>query len=228
MSGRSTERISRSTEARSAPWWATTAPASRAWSRSCRAPTGPTRVRSGSTARPVAFGSPAAAQALGIATVYQDLALAADLTPFENLFLGREEMRPGLLRPARVRRPGRHAAPRHRAIRPPRGAASLGRRARLLPVGRPAPIGRHRARRPVGRPGDLHGRAHRGARRGPDRPRDRPHPSGPRPGDRGRAHQPQHAPGARRGGQDSRSCASAGGWRASRPGMPASSASSPR
>ena len=47
--------------------------------------------------RPVAFGSPSAAQALGIATVYQDLALAADLTPFENLFLGREEMRPGLL-----------------------------------------------------------------------------------------------------------------------------------
>ncbi len=45
----------------------------------------------------VAFHSPAAAQALGIATVYQDLALASELTPYENLFLGREEMRPGLL-----------------------------------------------------------------------------------------------------------------------------------
>ena len=41
--------------------------------------------------------SPASAQARGIATVYQDLALAAELTPFENLFLGREAMRGGLL-----------------------------------------------------------------------------------------------------------------------------------
>ena len=40
--------------------------------------------------QPVAFNSPTAAQAKGIATVYQDLALAAELTPFENLFLGRE------------------------------------------------------------------------------------------------------------------------------------------
>jgi simple sugar transport system ATP-binding protein len=47
--------------------------------------------------QPVAFDSPSAAQAKGIATVYQDLALAAELTPFENLFLGREEMRPGVL-----------------------------------------------------------------------------------------------------------------------------------
>lgn len=47
--------------------------------------------------RRVSFASPTAAQAYGIATVYQDLALAAELTPFENLFLGREEMRPGLL-----------------------------------------------------------------------------------------------------------------------------------
>ncbi len=47
--------------------------------------------------QPVAFDSPSAAQGHGIATVYQDLALAAELAPFENLFLGREEMRPGLL-----------------------------------------------------------------------------------------------------------------------------------
>jgi simple sugar transport system ATP-binding protein len=47
--------------------------------------------------RPVTFDSPTAAQSHGIATVYQDLALAPELTPFENLFLGREEMRPGLL-----------------------------------------------------------------------------------------------------------------------------------
>ena len=43
------------------------------------------------------FSSPADAQAVGIATVYQDLALAPSLTPGENLYLGREIMRPGLL-----------------------------------------------------------------------------------------------------------------------------------
>ncbi len=47
--------------------------------------------------RPIAFHSPLDAQAAGIATVYQDLALAPDLTPAENLFLGREIKMPGLL-----------------------------------------------------------------------------------------------------------------------------------
>lgn len=47
--------------------------------------------------QPVSFDSPASAQRRGIVTVYQDLALAPELTPFENLFLGREEVLPGLL-----------------------------------------------------------------------------------------------------------------------------------
>jgi simple sugar transport system ATP-binding protein len=47
--------------------------------------------------KPIAFNSPNDAQAHGVATVYQDLALAADLPPFENLFLGREIVLPGLL-----------------------------------------------------------------------------------------------------------------------------------
>ena len=47
--------------------------------------------------KPVAFSDPADAQAHGIATVYQDLALAPELTPADNLFLGREQMRSGLL-----------------------------------------------------------------------------------------------------------------------------------
>ncbi len=47
--------------------------------------------------QPVSFDSPLAAQQRGIATVYQDLALAAELAPFENMFLGREELRGGLL-----------------------------------------------------------------------------------------------------------------------------------
>jgi D-xylose transport system ATP-binding protein len=40
--------------------------------------------------RPVSIPSPKAASALGIATVYQDLALCDNLTVVENLFLGRE------------------------------------------------------------------------------------------------------------------------------------------
>jgi D-xylose transport system ATP-binding protein len=46
--------------------------------------------------RPVRITSPADAQELGIATVYQDLALCENLNVVENLFLGRE-LRPGRL-----------------------------------------------------------------------------------------------------------------------------------
>jgi D-xylose transport system ATP-binding protein len=42
----------------------------------------------------VALGSPGAAARLGIATVYQDLALCDNLDVVENLFLGREERSP--------------------------------------------------------------------------------------------------------------------------------------
>jgi simple sugar transport system ATP-binding protein len=45
----------------------------------------------------VSLSSPTVAQQLGIATVYQDLALAPELAASENLFLGREILRPGLL-----------------------------------------------------------------------------------------------------------------------------------
>ena len=47
--------------------------------------------------RPVAIANPVAARQLGIETVYQDLALAPDLESSANLFLGREELRPGVL-----------------------------------------------------------------------------------------------------------------------------------
>ncbi|HEU5470070.1 MAG TPA: ATP-binding cassette domain-containing protein [Actinophytocola sp.] len=46
---------------------------------------------------PVWFSSPTAARRAGIETVYQDLAVAPDLDPAANLFLGRELYRPGLL-----------------------------------------------------------------------------------------------------------------------------------
>lgn len=45
--------------------------------------------------RQVAFDSARAAQAAGVEMVYQDLALAPDLTVAENVFLGRELPRPG-------------------------------------------------------------------------------------------------------------------------------------
>jgi simple sugar transport system ATP-binding protein len=47
--------------------------------------------------RPVVIHSPLDARRMGVETVYQDLALAEDLDPAANLFLGREVMRPGLL-----------------------------------------------------------------------------------------------------------------------------------
>jgi D-xylose transport system ATP-binding protein len=45
--------------------------------------------------RPVAIGGPASATALGIATVYQDLALCDNLDVVANLFLGQEEILSG-------------------------------------------------------------------------------------------------------------------------------------
>jgi simple sugar transport system ATP-binding protein len=47
--------------------------------------------------RAVHIGSPSAAQRLGIETVYQDLALAPDLDGAANIYLGREQLRPGVL-----------------------------------------------------------------------------------------------------------------------------------
>ena len=47
--------------------------------------------------RQVEIPNPVAARELGIETVYQDLALAPELDPAANLFLGRELLRPGLL-----------------------------------------------------------------------------------------------------------------------------------
>lgn len=45
----------------------------------------------------VQLANPAQANALGIETVYQDLALAPHLNPVQNMFLGRELPRPGIL-----------------------------------------------------------------------------------------------------------------------------------
>ena len=47
--------------------------------------------------RPVDIHTPQQARAIGIETVYQDLALAAEIDPAANMFLGREIMRAGAL-----------------------------------------------------------------------------------------------------------------------------------
>jgi simple sugar transport system ATP-binding protein len=47
--------------------------------------------------RPVTIDTPVAARALGIETVYQDLALAPELDPAANVFLGREVLQKGPL-----------------------------------------------------------------------------------------------------------------------------------
>lgn len=45
---------------------------------------------------PIQLDSPKNAQELGMETVFQDLALAPHLSPVQNMYLGREIMRPGL------------------------------------------------------------------------------------------------------------------------------------
>ncbi|GAB2557884.1 ATP-binding cassette domain-containing protein [Leucobacter ruminantium] len=46
--------------------------------------------------RPVELSQPSQASALGIETVYQDLALAPHLDPVQNMYLGREVKQPGI------------------------------------------------------------------------------------------------------------------------------------
>ena len=46
---------------------------------------------------PITFASPTHARDCGIETVYQDLALAPDLGPAENAYIGRELLKPGFL-----------------------------------------------------------------------------------------------------------------------------------
>ena len=92
-----TERTSPSSRARSSPWWATTARASRRWSRRS---SGVHPADSGEIlfeGRPVVIQTPQQARDIGIETVYQDLALAAEIDPAANMFLGREILRAGPL-----------------------------------------------------------------------------------------------------------------------------------
>ena len=84
---------SRSTPARSSRSWVTTAPARARWSRSSAASTSPTAARSGWARRRSTHLTPPTARALGIETVYQDLALCDNLGSIANVVLGQEPTR---------------------------------------------------------------------------------------------------------------------------------------
>ncbi len=76
---------------------------------------------------PVVLGTPDAAISLGISTIYQELDLVAGLSVAENLFLGHEKSRAGLLRRKDTRRAARALLARlgHEEIRADREVGTL-------------------------------------------------------------------------------------------------------
>ena len=116
----------------------------------------------------VTIHTPQDATDLGIATVYQDLALCDNLDVVANLFLGREEISSGLGRATYRLERGGHGAPLPRAAGEPGGDDPERPLGGGRHVGRPAPAGRRRALA-AGRPQARHARrAHRRAGRAPD------------------------------------------------------------
>jgi ribose transport system ATP-binding protein len=75
----------------------------------------------------VRLGSPQAAMSLGIATIYQELDLVSGLTVADNIFLGREQSRFGLTRPAAASKAASRLLARlgHPEIRPGAEVGSL-------------------------------------------------------------------------------------------------------
>ena len=145
------------------------------------------RARSRSTARPVSVSSPAEAQHLGIATVFQDLALCDNLDVVANLFLGRELQHGRRPRRGEMEQRSPGALLRQLSRQDPLGA-DPGRQ----PLRRPAPDRRHRplaARRAQGRHAR---RADRRARRRPDRRGAQPRRAAARARPRRHPDQPQH------------------------------------
>ena len=115
-------------------------------------------------AREVRIASPLEARALGIETVYQDLAVVPHMDVEANLFLGREitgtRWWKSLAAATRRRCGGGDGA--HRLVA---GGADLGPPAGGIAVGRPAPERRGRPRHLLGAQDGHHGRAHGRARR---------------------------------------------------------------
>ena len=104
-----TTSTSGSIPVRSPRWSATTAQASRRWSRRSPAsiPSIPAPTCSRASRSPCI--SPNDVSALGVEVVYQDLALCDNLDIVENMFLGRELKRPGMLDEARMETMAREA-----------------------------------------------------------------------------------------------------------------------
>ena len=122
------------------------------------------RARSSSTASPVDLHTPRDAARLGIEVVYQDLALCDNLDIVQNMFLGREETRVGMLDEGRMeKRRVRHAA------RPVGAHREVGAAEGLVALRRPAPDRRDRPRRAEEGHGGHPRRADRRARRRADR-----------------------------------------------------------
>ena len=117
----------------------------------------------------VRVGSPAEAQQLGIATVFQDLALCDNLDVVANLYLGRELRKGGLLDEVEMERSSwellRQLSAKIPSVRIPVASLSGGQRQTVA-------IARSAARPAQGRDA---GRADRGSRRSSDR-------RGPQPG----------------------------------------------
>ncbi|MDQ2624011.1 MAG: ATP-binding cassette domain-containing protein, partial [Actinomycetota bacterium] len=77
--------------------------------------------------RAVSLSHPQAAMSLGIATIYQELDLVPGLTVADNVFLGREHAKLGLMRPAAAHRETTRLLERlgHQEIRPGAEVATL-------------------------------------------------------------------------------------------------------
>ena len=113
--------------------------------------------------RPVHLHGPKEAEMLGITTIYQDLALCDNLDIVQNMFLGHEPLRHGLLDETTMELAAKQtladlAVTTVRSIRQP--VASLS--------GGPAPVGRRGQSGDVERQARHHGRAHGRTGRVPD------------------------------------------------------------
>ena len=118
---------------RSPLWSATTAPGSRRLIKTISGLWAPTEGRSSGRANRSTSTGPNDAEALGIATIYQDLALCDNLDIVQNMFLGHEKLRHGLLDEttmelAAARDAGRPHVTTVRSVRQPVGSLSGGQR----------------------------------------------------------------------------------------------------